>query len=100
MSKDVLAAAEAIHALRWKEPGPDYPRPVPTGVVWLGDWASEYLPTLIAELKAAQAEVERLRVALRRSECRHLGGIESWDSLPPTLICCDCGADVSPEPRP
>lgn len=55
---------------------------------------------LESALKAAQAEVERLRVALRRSECRHLGGIESWDSLPPTLICCDCGADVSPEPRP
>lgn len=27
--------------------------------------------------------------------CRHLGGIESWDTSPPKLICCDCGEDIS-----
>lgn len=46
-------AEKAAMALdrRWTHPGDDYRGPVPTGVVELGDWASEHLPDLIAELK-------------------------------------------------
>lgn len=29
------------------------------------------------------------------AQCRHFL-VESWDSHPPTLICCQCGADISP----
>lgn len=28
-------------------------------------------------------------------ECGHRGGLKSWDSSPPVLICTDCGDDVS-----
>jgi len=57
MTDDLIARAKAAHARRWEVPGPAYRDPVPTGVVELGDWASEYLPELLAE-------VERLRGAL------------------------------------
>lgn len=82
MTDDVAARARAAHARRWEVPGPAYRDPVPTGVVELGDWASEYLPELLAEVEklrdelaentgivnalrrqrdTAEAEVERLR---------------------------------------
>ena len=49
--KDMLAEARNAHAMRWQEPGPTYPQSVPAGVVHLGDWASEELPGLIAEVE-------------------------------------------------
>lgn len=54
---DVVARAREALARRWENPGPPYPEPVPTGVVWLGDWASEHLPELVAALEQARAEV-------------------------------------------
>lgn len=70
MSKDIAARAREAHAHRWETPGPDYPEPVPTGVVHLGDWASEELPELIAELEA----------------CRCGGGDR--------YLCDKCGCDI------
>lgn len=49
---------------RWEQPGPGYREYVPTGVVELGDWASEHLPDLIAEVERLRAEQEVLRRAL------------------------------------
>lgn len=63
MSDDITDQAERVLRLRWEQPGPDYPEPVPTGLVWLGDWASEHLGELVAELKTTRAQLERARLA-------------------------------------
>ncbi len=59
MSDDITDQAERVLRLRWEQPGPDYPEPVPTGLVWLGDWASEHLGELVAELKTTRAELNQ-----------------------------------------
>jgi len=56
---DIVERAKAAHARRWEQPGGVYPQTVPSAVVELGDWASEYLPELVAE-------VERLHELIRR----------------------------------
>lgn len=68
MSDDITDQAERVLRLRWEQPGPDYPEPVPTGLVWLGDWASEHLGELVAELKTTRAQLETLRAGLTRVE--------------------------------
>lgn len=49
--KNLIERSKIALDRRWTHPGSDYPEPVPRGVVELGDWASEYLPDLIAELE-------------------------------------------------
>ncbi|ODR14290.1 hypothetical protein BHQ23_33210 [Mycobacterium gordonae] len=63
MSDDITDQADRVLRLRWEQPGPDYHEPVPTGLVWLGDWASEHLPELVAELKTTRAQLEQRRIA-------------------------------------
>ncbi len=64
MPDDIIARAEAALAQRWEQPGPDYPEPVPTGLVWLGDWASEHLPELVDALKTARAQRDEFAAQL------------------------------------
>ena len=74
---DIVEQAKAAYARRWGQPGGVYPASVPSGVVELGDWASEHLPELVAE-------VERLR------GCPH----DSWSGDGTGRWRCDeCGAD-------
>lgn len=78
---DVVEQAKAVLARRHEHPGPAYRDPVPTGVVELGDWASEHLPDLLAE-------VERLRP-------RRIDTVEELDALPDGSVIraniCDIG---------
>lgn len=60
MSDDITDQADRVLRLRWEQPGPDYPEPVPTGLVWLGDWASEHLSELVAELKTTRAQLRQV----------------------------------------
>jgi uncharacterized protein (UPF0335 family) len=60
---DIAERAKAAHARRWEQPGGVYPQTVPSAVVELGDWASEELPELVAEVERLQHE---LRDAARR----------------------------------
>ena len=69
MSDDITDQAERVLRLRWEQPGPDYPEPVPTGLVWLGDWASEYLGGLVAELKTTRQFRYQVADALGFVEC-------------------------------
>ncbi|WAY18424.1 hypothetical protein OF855_24615 [Mycolicibacterium fortuitum] len=54
---DVVEQAKAALARRWENPGGTYPDPVPRGVVELGDWASEEMPELVAEVEELRAVV-------------------------------------------
>jgi hypothetical protein len=65
---DIVEQAKAVLARRWEWVGPPYPQEVPTGVVELGDWASEELAELIAELESARAEIERMKGDCNRKD--------------------------------
>lgn len=69
MSDDITDQAERVLRLRWEQPGPDYSEPVPTGLVWLGDWASEHLGELVAELKTTRQFRYQVADALGFVEC-------------------------------
>lgn len=75
MTDDLIERAKAAHAQRWEAPGPAYRDPVPTGVVELGDWASEHLPELVAEVdlwmfRAGQAHCNLQLCEISRDESR------------------------------
>ena len=77
---DIVERAKAAHARRWEQPGGVYPQSAPSAVVELGDWASEYLPELVAEVErlrrsewAARGERDSMK---RRLEL--LSADESW----------------------
>ncbi len=57
MADDIITDAQAVLSQRWEQPGPDYPEPVPTGLVCLGDWASENLRELVDAVKAARPHI-------------------------------------------
>ena len=63
---DIVERAKAAYARRWEQPGGVYPQVVPSAVVELGDWASEYLPELVDEVERLRAENEQLHELIRR----------------------------------
>lgn len=54
---DIVERAKAAYARRWEQPGGVYPQVVPSAVVELGDWASEYLPELVAEVQLLRQQI-------------------------------------------
>jgi hypothetical protein len=64
VADDIVARAKAVLARRWEQPGPGYTEHVPRGVVELGDWASEHLPELLAEVERERSRSRDLHYAI------------------------------------